>query len=426
MAPAIDGYKAMMADAMRSESQSPVSVSSITNWHERRITSDVEMFKHSPHFALSHNQLKEVATQIRQMLIFAFPDAKVWVTGSCPAGLDLPSSDVDVTAEIPSLDGNPGKLSAISNALQKSAHFRAAFKVLRIVGGRVPLLALIHRATDIKIDITLDNDAPKRNTQLLTWYGQCDARFVPLCRAVKYICSMTGVMGGAEGRLNSFSISMMVIHYLQAGVTPAVLPKLQVIFPELNGEIKIHEDESKRRNIGEELRQQGWASKNEDSLGALYIGFFKYFKTFDFENRIISIKRGTSLKLITDRKGKPIAAQPRGMYIVVEDPFMETPFNCARTVRHGETFERIMEEIGRHYNSIKKYKTIFYLDSIRREAMEKEGMERDLMDFNVINRYRGNDFWARRAQHPEEYWEKKKLEYIIGRPWPEQCGNYML
>ncbi|EGT42754.1 hypothetical protein CAEBREN_19005 [Caenorhabditis brenneri] len=396
---------------------------------ESKITSQVCLFENGApgsEFNGHRDRLGAVSKELQKALTASFPDVEIWQIGSFAAGFDIPSSDLDFTIKVESLAGCKTPAAKLNIIKEKLAKEQEAFNVKRVVGGRVPVLVLQHRATQIDVDVTIDNDTPKLNTQFLIWYSQVDARVAPLVRAVKYWASETGVECSKKGRLNSFSICLLVIHFLQKGVSPAVLPNLQETFPEINGEIKISADPSKRRHLAEDLRRQGWSQQNTDSLGALYLGFFQYYRKFDFTTRWISIKRGTSLVKRYAKDRSPTQVHPRG-YIVVEDPFLITPWNCAGTVRQGDIFQRIIEEFQKSYDLILNHKTIFFRNSVRREVIVKEGKERDRLDWGWINRYTGRYYpWENIFIDFTEAaidWEKRRT---IGRwePWPEQMAWY--
>ena len=67
------------------------------------------------------------------------------------------------------------------------------------------------------------------------------------------------------------------------GTTPAVLPNLQELFPELNGEIKVESDDYTKRNLREEIQEQGKFKfdENKSSLAALFLGCLKYYADFE-------------------------------------------------------------------------------------------------------------------------------------------------
>ncbi|CAL2048564.1 unnamed protein product [Caenorhabditis brenneri] len=205
----------------------------------------------------------------------------------------------------------------------------------------------------------------------------------------------------------------MVIHYLQQ---VSVLPNLQAEFPELNGEIKIEADESERRDLKKELESRGYKlNKNKDSLAALYWGFFKYFKEFDFKTHWISVKRGTLVEKEIVEEGQEMTHVCNEAFIGIEDPFLEKPWNCARTVRQGDITERIMEEFQRGYDLIEERNTIFRNQSIRRVLIVKEGKARDLMDVKVINRLKDCRYLK---SNPREFYEASPRRENEKR-WPE-------
>lgn len=127
-----------------------------------------------------------------------------------------------------------------------------------------------------------------------------DPRFQLLCRAVKAWSKAVGVEGAKNARLNSFSLCLMVILYLQTGVSPAILPNLQELFPELNGDVEVTDDEyGKKRNLKAEMEKMGVRmEKNQTSIGSLFTGFLKFWSRFElvlsflkkFENKGIRKK----------------------------------------------------------------------------------------------------------------------------------------
>lgn len=99
-----------------------------------------------------------------------------------------------------------------------------------------------------------------------------------LCRAVKDWAKSVGVQGAKDGRLNSFSLCLMVTHYLQVC---GILPNLQELFPELNGDFEVENDDYQKRNLKKELEQRGYRfGDNESSVGVLFAGFLKYYAEF--------------------------------------------------------------------------------------------------------------------------------------------------
>lgn len=140
------------------------------------------------------------------------------------------------------------------------------------------------------IDFLLSND----NSEF-----SVDERFPILCKAVKAWASKVGLIGAHRGRLNSYTLCLMVISYLQGkpsncfskfkhvivsvGVSPAILPCLQKLLPEMEGEIKVEDDDYDKRDVKTELEALlggKMTPKNTSSLGSLFAGFLKYYAEF--------------------------------------------------------------------------------------------------------------------------------------------------
>ncbi|EGT52583.1 hypothetical protein CAEBREN_17557 [Caenorhabditis brenneri] len=370
----------------------------ISKWKDRKLTDDVETLIHNEHVPVGELYWK--AEHLKACLKKEYPDCKIWLVGSFAAGIALSSSDLDFSLEIPNMMGHESaKLEAIWNKLRDYYDHPYYDRVLFT---KFPVLKMTlkysdKRISDVDVDLTLDNHPPKRNTQLLVWYGQIDPRFNTLCRAVKIWASRTGVKNSRNGFLNSFSVCILVIFFLQQ---VKVLPNIQEVFEELNGELEIQDDDYYKRDLLEELHDKGIVvGQNGSSLGALFFGFMKFYSELDFEAHWISIKRGKLLKKI-DEDGNPVDGLPHNsLYIVLEDPFLEHPFNCARTVKDLARFKKIQNEFQRGYDDIKNYHRIICDQSPARVTIEKDGIEvderiKDVDQFPVVN------------MNPYENWDK--------------------
>ena len=108
-----------------------------------------------------------------------------------------------------------------------------------------------------------------------------------------------------------FAVVLMVIHFLQAGCSPPVLPVLQKDFPEL---FRSSNTEVLDQLTGEiPIQVQECKSTNKQSLGELLIAFFRYYSAFQWAD-IISVRTGTVLdNMMYSRVW-------RGPKIRVEDP----------------------------------------------------------------------------------------------------------
>ncbi|KAF1770787.1 hypothetical protein GCK72_002610 [Caenorhabditis remanei] len=405
---------------------------------EKRITIEIESFGNTEH----QEALKKAERCFRKAMELSYSDSECWLTGSYAAGVDLHTSDLDFTVKAPSVNGSNqfAKLLEIRNRL-RYIHINNVnvFEKVYVQKGMIPVLQMVHAETGVSIDVTIDNDTAKRNTQLLCWYGQLDAKFPLLCKAVKAWASKVGVEGASRGRLNSFSLCMMVLSYLQVGTTPAVLPNLQEMFPELNGEIKVESDDYTKRNLREEIQEQGKFKfdENKSSLAALFLGCLRYYADFDFSTKWISVKSGKVLEKQWSEEGEPLNGLPQKCwYIVVEDPFLPTPHNCAGTVQQSDYVERIQMEFREEYHRILETNTIFSLFPCNwsRRLMEN-GMKRDRQihewekkkeEVNDVAEWGKTiclDWGEPRRKQPEEYWNlemRRQRRFPILQPWPDR------
>ena len=118
--------------------------------------------------------------------------------------------------------------------------------------------------------MTCDNFSA-RNTHLLYCYSQLDHRVRPLVLALKKWAKNNNINEARLQTLSSYTLSLMVIHYLQCGVSPPVLPCLQKSHP------RIFNPESDIFSLPYSLPSPAYTSNNNESLGKLFVGFFKYY-----------------------------------------------------------------------------------------------------------------------------------------------------
>lgn len=64
-------------------------------------------------------------------------------------------------------------------------------------------------------------------------FFRVDDRFPALCLLIKHWAKRNSISDAMSGMLNSYSLILLVIHFLQVAIKPAILPNLQDCFPEL-------------------------------------------------------------------------------------------------------------------------------------------------------------------------------------------------
>ncbi|VDN24666.1 unnamed protein product [Gongylonema pulchrum] len=80
----------------------------------------------------------------------------------------------------------------------------------------------------------------------------------------------------------------MVLHFLQCGTMPPVLPNLQHLYPDTFSARRSVESLELFRELPHPLPAR---EINMDTVGELLIAFFAYYRNFDFATKAISISR---------------------------------------------------------------------------------------------------------------------------------------
>lgn len=142
---------------------------------------------------------------------------------------------------------------------------------VEMIYAKVPILKFRDSTRRLDVDLNCNNFVGIRNTHLLYAYAQMDWRLKPLVLIVKLWAQFHRINDAKMMTVSSYSLVLMVIHFLQHGVEEPVLPNLQAEYPEkFNNKtpiiaVKIHEV------------MPPWQSKNTMGLGELLIHFLEYY-----------------------------------------------------------------------------------------------------------------------------------------------------
>jgi len=186
-----------------------------------------------------------------------------------------------------------------------------------------------------------NNPTAARNTHLLYCYSQLDPRVRPLVMALKLWAKKNGINEARFQTLSSYTLSLMMIHFLQCGISPPVLPCLQrthahVFHP--NSDIyKLPYD------------VPPYTSENKtDSVGKLFVDFFNYYtdrNRFDPCYDVGSVRTVRVLRGDDCERFARINKLGPGQWtarLLVEEPFERT--NAARAVCSDEKW-RLIEAV---------------------------------------------------------------------------------
>lgn len=259
---------------------------------------------------------------------------KVHVFGSSGNLLCTTESDVDVCITAPA--NTIGRVCNLAQCLSN----RGMQRVVCIPAAKVPIVKIWDPEYMLACDMNVNNAAAIENTRLIRTYVEVDPRVRPLAMVVKYWTRKRILNdAGLGGTLSSYTWISLLIHYLQMR-QPPILPSLQ----QRPHQRTVHED-GRLSGFADDLATlTGFGQDNEESLGDLLFGFFRYFgHEFDYENDVISIREGRILKKI-DKKWHTMVNNR----LCVEEPF-NTDRNLGNTV-DDYAFRGVHLEIRRAYD----------------------------------------------------------------------------
>jgi poly(A) RNA polymerase GLD2 len=185
----------------------------------------------------------------------------------------------------------------------------------------------------------------------------------PLVLVVKLWAQFHGINDAKAMTISSYSLVLMVIHYLQSGCKEAVLPCLHQMYPD---KFSPYIDVEKIK-VNEQIPK--WDSHNQDSLGELLIGFLEYYaRKFDYARAAVSVRLGCHVPIKLCMQTRSYKNDPhQWKYLCVEEPFDLT--NTARSVYDKEAFDKIR---GVFYASWQRLAYTRDLESVFHEIPEQE------------------------------------------------------
>nr|XP_020450232.1 poly(A) RNA polymerase GLD2 isoform X1 [Monopterus albus]XP_020450233.1 poly(A) RNA polymerase GLD2 isoform X1 [Monopterus albus]XP_020450234.1 poly(A) RNA polymerase GLD2 isoform X1 [Monopterus albus] len=319
----------------------------------------VELFEACQQQASDLTQKEICRARLQQDIQCVFADARLYLTGSSMNGLGCRSSDADLCLVLKEKTrADPLLLLSALQRLFKSLSYLERTQLIR---AKVPILRFREKGSDLEFDLNINNTVGIRNTFLLRSYAYADLRIRPMILVIKKWARHNQINDASKGTLSSYTLVLMVLHYLQTRKEP-VLPSLQRDYPEcFNPFMDI--------NMVPEGSKQvpPYISRNPSSLGDLFLGFLKYYAMdFRWDKQVISVREGRALP-------KPSSKEWRNKYICVEEPFEKN--NVARAVHEKMKFDAIKAQFVESCQILQQRKD---LDSILpvRAIINKESSKR--------------------------------------------------
>ncbi|KAG7243986.1 hypothetical protein INR49_006147 [Caranx melampygus] len=297
---------------------------------------------------------KEVCrAQLQQDIQRVYAVARLYLTGSSMNGLGCRSSDADLCLVL------RGNVPYVERT--------------QLIRAKVPILRFREKGSDLEFDLNVNNTVGIRNTFLLRSYAYADLRVRPMILVVKKWARHNQINDASKGTLSSYTLVLMVLHYLQTLSEP-VLPSLQRDYPEcFNPIMEIDMVPDGPKHI------PPYISRNQSSLGELLLGFLKYYATsfslstkpfpplsHRWDKQVISVREARALP-------KTNSQEWRNKYICVEEPFERN--NVARAVHERLKFDAIKAQFAESWRILQQRKDLNSILPVR-AIINKESSRR--------------------------------------------------
>jgi non-canonical poly(A) RNA polymerase PAPD5/7 len=225
----------------------------------------------------------ELVSQLEIIVKNIWSNAKLKLFGSFATTLYLPTSDMDITIFLDSIEKKREIKKALVKLADQLKDTKVASSVKVILKAKVPIVKMVDRVSGCTIDFTFNVINGVTVVPIIKKYIKIYPAVRPLVMVLKLFLKQRGLNEVFTGGISSFSLTLMVISLLQ------LHPRLQT------NEIKA-----------------------EENLGIMLIEFFElYGRHFNYKHTGISIK-GQGRYFKKSKKGWNDPAQ--NCLLALEDP----------------------------------------------------------------------------------------------------------
>ncbi|BFF91834.1 poly(A) RNA polymerase gld-2 homolog A [Drosophila madeirensis] len=275
---------------------------------------------------------------IYNLAVSQYPRYGLYLVGSSISNFGSKCSDMDmcmVGCTNPNLDPRSEAVYHLQ-MMRSLLSGTNKFQDFNLIEARVPILRFTDCKHKVEIDINFNNSVGIRNTHLLYCYSQLEWRVRPMALAVKQWAQHHNINNAKNMTISSYSLMLMVIHFLQSGVSPPVLPCLHKMYPKKFELL----DTANSGYVDMNEVMAPYESQNTQTLGELMLSFLQYYSNFEFGKYAISIRVGGLLPIELCRAATaPKNDVHQWIELCIEEPFDQT--NTARSVYDPDTFERV-------------------------------------------------------------------------------------
>jgi non-canonical poly(A) RNA polymerase PAPD5/7 len=162
----------------------------------------------------------KLVDDLRSIFRKKYRDADIRTFGSFPAGLYLPTSDVDLVLVSDDYMRGGYPVYGAKNAVRRCADFvrqqRLNLDIVEVItGAKVPLVKYVDKITGLKVDMSFENDTGLiANKTFQDWKAQYPAMPI-LVTIVKQLLAMRGLNEPVNGGIGGFSVTCLVVSLLQ-------------------------------------------------------------------------------------------------------------------------------------------------------------------------------------------------------------------
>ncbi|NXH52764.1 GLD2 polymerase, partial [Rhabdornis inornatus] len=294
-------------------------------------------------------------SQLQREIQLIFPQSRLFLVGSSLNGFGTRTSDGDLCLVVKEEPVNQKtEARRILSLVQKlfSTKLSSYIERPQLIRAKVPIVKFRDKvrqvfcsAYNVDFDLNVNNVIGIRNTFLLRTYAFIENRVRPLVLVVKKWASFHEINDASRGTLNSYSLVLMVLHYLQTLSEP-ILPSLQKNYPVasyFDQSIHLYRPHLVKKSPRPVVRVKG-------SVSALPLPLMRKLQTtMSWNHQMISVREAKAI-------ARPDGIEWRNKFICVEEPFDGT--NTARAVHEKQKFDMIKGEFAQAWRLLRDKKDL--------------------------------------------------------------------
>ncbi|EUD67410.1 hypothetical protein C922_02116 [Plasmodium inui San Antonio 1] len=298
------------------------------------------------------NNIKTFLSFLQKEINKHYRNCHVTPFGSIINGFWTRNSDIDICIQIPILLNRKDQITFLKKICLILNNFNDGIIEQRF-SAKVPIIHFycksLRHSFELSCDISVNNILAVVNSKLIQKYVSIDKRLQLMGIALKYWSKNRNINDRSKGFLSSFSLILMIIHFLQYVTEPKILTSLQDIsfkrnekpFYVMGLDCKFCQDENV---IREELRRINNYNDVQVDTSTLLIEFFKFFG-YKYKSGIIAIRD------INDYYQNFQAVRSYESYFL----FVDNPFEVGKNVANvlPQNHKTIVNEMKRAYKILK-------------------------------------------------------------------------